>query len=155
MTSSIYIILDSIKREAIEMFNEKEPYQDIIEAIITIDDMSNIGRKEGLLALEEYTQGESGTVSDDISYGVRLVVDGAEPDLVAEITINKYLLSNYVGNNALKQFILIRGLLAVQEGLSTIIIEELLTSLLPSIVKEQAMEDLKHHREIMSNTYNK
>ena len=156
MTSSFLMVIDSIRRDAISKFNYKQDYRDVIEAIIAIDSMSHVARKEGLLALEDkYAQGDTGTVADDIVYGVRLVVDGTDPDLVAEVASNEYLTSKYEGNKALKQYILIRGLLAIQEGMNPRVIEEVLVSLLPSNLKEQVTKDLEYSREKRTNKYNK
>ena len=156
MTSCFLTIIDSIRRDAISKFNAKQDYRDVIDAIIVIDNMSHIARKDGLLALEEkYAQGNTGTIADDILYGVKLVVDGTEPDLVAEVTSNEYLTSKYEGNNALKQYILIRGILAIQEGMNPRIIEEILTSLLTAELKEQISKDLEYSREKRNNEYDK
>ncbi|TCK97898.1 chemotaxis protein MotA [Natranaerovirga hydrolytica] len=52
------------------------------EAIKRIIDLSNVARKEGLLALEEATQ----NIEDDfLKKGVLLIVDGTDPELVRSI----------------------------------------------------------------------
>lgn len=56
--------------------------KDPAETIKTIIDFSNIGRKEGLLALEE----AAANVEDDfLKKGIMLVVDGTDPELVRGI----------------------------------------------------------------------
>lgn len=58
--------------------NTKDP-ADSIKAII---DLANVGRKEGLLALEEAANG----IDDEfMKKGIMLVVDGTDPDLVRGI----------------------------------------------------------------------
>lgn len=53
-----------------------------IETIKTIIDLSNVSRKEGLLALEE----AANTVEDDfLKKGLLLIVDGTDPELVRSI----------------------------------------------------------------------
>jgi chemotaxis protein MotA len=60
----------------------KESTKDPTDTIKTIIDLANVGRKEGLLALEEAANG----VEDDfMKKGIMLVVDGTDPDLVRGI----------------------------------------------------------------------
>lgn len=60
----------------------KGKVMDPAEIIKTIIDLANIGRKEGLLALEE----AANNIEDDfLKKGVMLVVDGTDPDLVRGI----------------------------------------------------------------------
>lgn len=60
----------------------KENAKDPAETIKTIIDMSNVGRKEGLLALEE----AANNIEDDfLKKGIMLVVDGTDPELVRGI----------------------------------------------------------------------
>lgn len=156
MAITVHNILDGIKRDAINKFDSTKSYKDVIEAIIVVDEISHTGRREGLLALEEkFAYGSTGTVADDIAYCVMLVVDGTEPELVAEIATNQYLASKYQGNDALKQYILIRGILLVQEGANPRLIEELLMSLLPNDVKEHAKKTLDYDRDKRDGVYKK
>lgn len=60
----------------------KAPKVDVSEVIKNIIDLSNIARKEGLLALEEAANG----IEDEfLKKGVMLVVDGTDPELVRGI----------------------------------------------------------------------
>ena len=60
----------------------KEKAEDPAETIKKIIDLSNVARKEGLLALEE----AANDIEDDfMKKGVMLVVDGTDPDLVRGI----------------------------------------------------------------------
>ncbi len=60
----------------------KSPKADVGEVIKNIIDLSNIARKEGLLALEEAANG----IEDEfLKKGVMLVVDGTDPELVRGI----------------------------------------------------------------------
>ena len=60
----------------------KEPTQKAEDAINTIIRLSNVSRKEGLLALEEAT----GDIEDEfLKKGIMLVVDGTDPELVRGI----------------------------------------------------------------------
>jgi chemotaxis protein MotA len=60
----------------------KEKSTDPAEIIKSVIDLSNIGRKEGLLALEEAANG----IEDEfLKKGIMLVVDGTDPELVRDI----------------------------------------------------------------------
>ncbi len=60
----------------------KDEKADVSEVIKNIIDLSNIARKEGLLALEEAANG----IEDEfLKKGVMLVVDGTDPELVRGI----------------------------------------------------------------------
>ncbi|MCI7107984.1 MAG: motility protein A [Lachnospiraceae bacterium] len=60
----------------------KDKTSDPAEIIKTIIELSNVGRKEGLLALEEAANG----VEDEfLKKGIMLVVDGTDPELVRGI----------------------------------------------------------------------
>ena len=60
----------------------KDTKADVSEVIKNIIDLSNIARKEGLLALEEAANG----IEDEfLKKGVMLVVDGTDPELVRGI----------------------------------------------------------------------
>ena len=60
----------------------KETSTNPSEIIKSIIDLSNIGRKDGLLALEEAANG----IEDDfLKKGVLLIVDGTDPELVRAI----------------------------------------------------------------------
>ena len=60
----------------------KQPNADAAEAIRNIINLSNIARKEGLLALEEAANG----IEDEfLKKGIMLVVDGTDPELVRGI----------------------------------------------------------------------
>lgn len=60
----------------------QERVQDPGQVIHTIIDLSNVARKEGLLALEEAA---SGIEEPFLKKGIMLVVDGTDPDLVRGI----------------------------------------------------------------------
>lgn len=60
----------------------KEPQYDAAEIIRQIIDLSNIARKEGLLALEE----SANALEDEfMKKGILLIVDGTDPELVRNI----------------------------------------------------------------------
>lgn len=63
-------------------FAFKDPALEPADTIKSIIELSNVGRKEGLLALEEAANG----IEDEfLKKGIMLVVDGTDPDLVRGI----------------------------------------------------------------------
>lgn len=79
MTDGIPQYLSNIKSFKLILKTQKT---NETEAIKTIIDLSNISRKEGLLALEE----ASGNIEDEfLKKGLLLIVDGTDPELVRSI----------------------------------------------------------------------
>ena len=83
-----------------------------------------IGKKEGILALESVIQGAD---EDFLNYGVRLAVDGTEPDLIMDIleTWRESLLHEHKS----KYQKVIEGIMAIQSGDNPRIIESKLKRL--------------------------
>lgn len=60
----------------------KSPTLDMTKIIVSIIDLSNVARKEGLLSLEE----AAGNLEDEfLKKGILLIVDGTDPELVRAI----------------------------------------------------------------------
>lgn len=78
-SNKLPVVISSIKAITLTF---KQPNADAGEAIKHIIDLSNIARKEGLLALEEAANG----IEDEfLKKGIMLVVDGTDPELVRGI----------------------------------------------------------------------
>lgn len=78
-SNKLPVVISSIKAITLTF---KQPKADAGEAIRHIIDLSNIARKEGLLALEEAANG----IEDEfLKKGIMLVVDGTDPELVRGI----------------------------------------------------------------------
>jgi len=129
-------LLNSVKLDAIAKFNPNKNVEPLFEAITTVVHMSNVARKEGLLALEETFVANVMPENADASSLALLIVDGTDPDIVAEVATNEYWIGKYEGNEALRQYILMRGALMVQCGENPRIIEHMLKSLLPKSIRE-------------------
>lgn len=133
--------------DAVSKFDATKDVQPVFQAIATVVHMSNVGRKEGLLALEEKFACNASPEEKDVAPMVLLVVDGTDPDIVSEILTNTYLANRYEGNEALKQYILMRGTLCIQAGLSPRLIEEMLLSLLPKSLHEDCKDLLEEKKK--------
>lgn len=80
MCSSIQDFLANLKSISLIMKPVKSNEEEVIKQII---DLSNVARKEGLLALEEAA---NESIEDDfIKKGVLLIVDGTDPEFVRSI----------------------------------------------------------------------
>ena len=132
MEPLVYSYLEPVRQDAIAKFDANAPVQPIFDALVGLEQLSNVAKKEGLLAVEaEFAQGDSGTAIDDVADGVMLVVDGTFSEDIAEIMTNQYWINKHQGNDAMRQYLFIRGLLMIQEGKSIRVFEQILTSALP------------------------
>lgn len=150
MNEEQYIVYNDLRLDAIKKFDVTKDYSKVIEAVVTVEEASNIARREGLLALEDaFGCGDSHTVMDDCCFGILMVIDGMEPILVAEALSSDYWSNRYEGNDALKQAILIRGILAIQQGENPRTIEYILMTMLPTCIREEcrkAVQDAEEKR---------
>ncbi|TFG62990.1 MAG: hypothetical protein E4H36_06690 [Spirochaetales bacterium] len=103
---------------------EKEKCRKLIDAIVHF---SETARREGLLALEDRI-GEID--SEFLKLGLRLVVEGTEPETVRGIMETGIYMQGKKGRNLLEQFIILEGILAIQQGEKPDIISLKLFSLL-------------------------
>jgi len=70
-------------------------------------------RREGLLAVED----EINEITDKFfKHGLKLIIDGTDPDIVKNILLNYLYLSNEKGRVLLEKCIILEGLLSIQNG---------------------------------------
>lgn len=138
------IILDEVRRDAIKKFEPEFGPKEVIDAIFLILEAATLGRKEGLLALEErfYFESCREGLERSVSNGVCLLCDAYDPVIITEMMTNAYWANNYTGNEALAQYCIIRGLLLVQQGENPYSIERLLLSLLPMDTRDEAEKEI-------------
>lgn len=104
----------------------------LVDIVEEMCDLSNIGRKEGLLALEEAVWNLDDVVNGKyLKSMVMLIVDGTDPELVEELGTARYFAANVIGYDALQYLVMLFGSLAIQAGENPRIIEEKLLSLIP------------------------
>jgi hypothetical protein len=96
-------------------------HQEINQAFVGL---SEIARKEGILALEQVTQG---TDEDFLNYAVRLVIDGTDPDLIMDIL--EAWKGSLLHEHGMKYVKVIEGIMAIQSGEDLHIIESKLKRL--------------------------
>ena len=112
-------------------------YRILKDTIQKICELSNIGRKQGLLALEDAVfHMEELQNYTFLKKMMMLIVDGTYPDLVEEIGLTRYFALGVEGIEALQYILMIHGSLAIQAGENPRVIEEKLYALVPEEVAE-------------------
>lgn len=110
----------------------------LLEELKVITNLSIIGRKDGLLALEEAANSIKGDrMKDALKQLVMLVVDGTDPKVIEEIGLAKYFSAGYEGYEAIQYMLYLFGVLLIQQGANPRVIEEYLLSILPDRVSEE------------------
>lgn len=119
----------------IDAANEELPeeVEKVTEAYERILRFADIGRREGLLALEdtrEELDRKDGT--QELFYRlIKLVVEGIEPNLVRTIGINKCISTNLPAYRGLMNLMYVQGSLMIQGGDNNWVISEMLESMMP------------------------
>jgi len=98
----------------------------MIKLIAEIIALSNISRRRGLLALHEIVNKLS---CDSLKIGIRLVVDGIDPEMIEETMLKMILAENLKGAELLKRLIIIEGVLSIYFGANSHIIKTKLFSM--------------------------
>lgn len=147
MEPMVYSYLEPVRQDAISKFDVNAPVQAIFDALAGLEQLSDVAKKEGLLAMEAiFAHGNSGTAIDDVTDGVMLIVDGLFLEDVAEIMTNQYWNNKHQGNDAMRQYLFIRGLLMIQAGKGIYVAEEILTSSLPKPIQLEYKEYIHKKR---------
>ena len=98
------------------------------EALDTLDkllELSEKSKRSGLLSLEP----EIDAVRPEIfKKSIQMLIDGIEPEFLREILMNYALCGGYKGKELLIRILIIEGILAIQQGAHTLILQEKLSS---------------------------
>lgn len=138
------------KREAVE--NEKAREQ-VAMALETMVGLSGSAVKEGLLALEmgAETLAEQLIYKEHLKALVFLVVDGTDPSLIEEISLEKYFARDMRDYEGLTYLIFLKGILAIQQGENTLSLkqklEAMLTEEIEKVYERRAREAEAKERE--------
>jgi hypothetical protein len=149
------IYLNEIRKDAISKFDSSFSYQSVVDAIVLTVEAATLGRKEGLLALEDRFNDYVADTNLEkfMSKAMILVVDATDPFLVSEILTGRYWANNYTGNDALACYCLIRGILLVQQGENPYSIERILLSVFPMDIVDEVEKEIDIKRnEIRKQT---
>ena len=136
MCKNAQTILIYVKEKGPESDEIKKKKEFIQEARNTAIEISDLAIKEGLLALkniaDKLPQDKAEGHLKELLY---LVVDGVDPEIVMEIARNMYFMNCYSGFGGLEFTIYIYTCLAVQQGIPTGIIEAVIDSMIPDVLK--------------------
>lgn len=107
----------------------KEDFDMLADAAGAIGFLSNVARKEGLLALEEAAAYD---VDDDfLKRCIMFIVDGNDPDVIENAGLMAIITSGNHGAEKIKDLMSLCGCLMIQKGMNPHGIEETLMSMIP------------------------
>lgn len=107
--------------------------QMINKAIARVVTMGRIGRKEGLLALEEACNllDENLFIDSILKQIMLYIVDGTNPEVVERIMTSKFMFNKYDVVESLVYYIVVIGCLEIQNGENPRCIQEELKACIP------------------------
>lgn len=134
-----------LRRICDEMYRDREnlnKISNVIEAYERAIFFSDIARKEGLLALEEVcAELNQNDVTQELLYqNIMLVVDGTEPEIVAEIGMNRIVVNAFSAFEGWIVLMYYKAALLIQRGANPRVIEEYLKSLMPDFIREMLVQ---------------
>ena len=132
---------NELRRCCNEMYSDRENSEKISKVIEAYDRailFSDIARKEGLLALEEASEGLdlNDVTQEFLLQSIMLVVDGTDPELVAEIGMNRIVANSFSSFEGFVVLMYYKAALMIQSGVNPRVIEEYLKSLMPDFVRK-------------------
>lgn len=136
MCKNATAIMIYVKEKGAESDEIKKKKEFISEARSIAVEISETAAKQGLPELKQIAD----KLAPDKAEGhlkelLYLVVDGVDPDIIAEIARNMYFMNCYSGFGGLEFTIYIYACLAVQRGIPTKIIENVIDSMIPDVLK--------------------
>ena len=136
----------------------QERNQCLIDIIDEVTYLSNVGRKEGLLALECAAYDMDKSSQKYMKNLIELIVDGTDPVLVEEISLMKYIANNAKAYEGLAYLMQLVGGLAIQQGENPRVIEEKLLAMIPDeaedIFRKRKESELKSKYEQIKEDIN-
>ena len=127
---------------------KKKKSGQLLAALQQVCNLSNIARKEGLLALEEELENlEESTSNQYLKFLITLVVDGTEAELVKSIGLTRYFCSLWADYEALMALMYLEGALAIQAGENPRVIEEKMKVFLPNEIYDNYCTEQKREWE--------
>lgn len=111
---------------------KKERHQKMLDHAKAILRLAWVGRREGLLALEEEAEGLDNEQGDSMLVElISLIVDGTDPGVLQKTVMIKYYSSDNTPMEAIMDLMSIFGCLEIQSGTNPRIIVEQLHCMLP------------------------
>lgn len=142
------IFYNELRRCCNEMYGDRDNSEKISKVNEAYDRailFSNTARKEGLLALEEASKGlDLDDVTQEFLFqSIMLVVDGTDPELVAESGMNKIIANGFSSFEGLVVLMYYKAALMIQSGVNPRIIKEYLQSLMPDFVRQALSQKIR------------
>ncbi|MBO4416209.1 MAG: hypothetical protein J5824_09565 [Lachnospiraceae bacterium] len=129
-------ILIYVKEKGAESDEIKKKKEFIKEAKSIALEISELANDQGLLELKQIAD----KLAPDKAEGhlkelLYLIIDGVDPDIIYDIARNMYFMNCYSGFGGLEFTIYMYTCLAVQQGEPTRIIESVIDSMIPDVLK--------------------
>lgn len=138
--------LNEMRHDALAKQRQVTPTEADIELlghiIYEIKNFAEAARTYGLLAVEDEASwlNLEHEVEAILYEAVELIVDGCSPECVAETMSNYYWVSSPEGYTATAEYISIRAMLLLQEGVNPYAMMKLVRSMLPPAIREKCIE---------------
>ena len=125
-----------------------EQMEKVINAVKNVLVFHKIGRKEGLLSLEEGCESLDQETEDKyfIEF-IMLVVDGTDSVMVREFALSRYFAANFIGYEGIIYLIYFNGALMIQAGEHPTVVGKILEAMLPENVKKLYLEKKNEESE--------
>ena len=133
------ILKDLSKRQKTERIDAVYT-EDIARTIVLNMGLSHAARENGLITLDEIITKDvyANNVCTFLMENTDLLIKAVQPELLDEIIVNKYFSNNMDIKDGLLYCLCGRGCLAIQQGLSPVFIRELLISIVPGYLRDEA-----------------
>ncbi len=117
------------------------PTDDNVQQIICAYDkilyLCNLSKENGLLSLEDVAEELSTTpIELYLQHLIMLIVDGTDPEIVRETGMIRYVSQPFYGYDALVVLIYYKGMLLIQNGVNSRVLEEILKAMMPGYIRE-------------------
>ncbi|MDE6915701.1 MAG: hypothetical protein K2P39_02735 [Lachnospiraceae bacterium] len=138
------IFVDRVRLDAIAKLRlaggDAQTQQQLFGAVQQIMTLADRARKEGVLVLEDMAKELE---PEYLRQLIVLVVDGTCPELIVEIATNLYWTKAPDKAEAMIDYLYLRGMLAIQDGVHPRLLEEILLSLMPCAQREEYRAQIK------------
>ena len=136
------------REKGLKPAEQRRLHQPILEVARRVLELSEIGRKQGLLALEEAAhEHRNGEIYTYINMLVLYIVDGTDPDIVEELGLFKYFSTDPEPYLALEMLMSLIGMLAVQAGENPRVVYSRMENIMPKDLEGIILEEKKRKEE--------
>lgn len=138
MDTLFYSELRKVGKEITDSIDSSKA-NSVAMCVSNILNCSYVARKEGLMGLDTWaSEHDKEILSEMLSF----IIDGAESDFIKDIFFSRYFVNNYEGYEALNYLLSLVGVLEIQSGTNTKVLEKKLKAMLPFHILE-CFSDIK------------